>query len=141
MTQETLYNFQTHCSILEELGSGEFGQVCKAVWSISGATKELAVKTLRPELPDEEKVRFLQEAAIMGQFSHPNVVKLYGVVTVGEPVSYGMHVFIIDNETGIPPHTTMKHIYLATSFMQVMICIELLANGDLRGHLCSIVPE
>ena len=42
---------------------------------------------MRVELPEEEKVRFLQEAAIMGQFSHPNVVKLYGVVTVGEPVS------------------------------------------------------
>ena len=62
--------------------------MCKAVWSISGATKELAVKTLRPELPEEEKVRFLQEAALMGQFSHPNVVKLYGVVTVGDPVSW-----------------------------------------------------
>ena len=75
------------CSILEQLGSGEFGEVHKALWSISGATKELAVKTMRVELPEEEKVRFLQEAAIMGQFSHPNVVKLYGVVTVGEPVS------------------------------------------------------
>ena len=41
-------------------------------------------------MPEEEKVRFLQEAAIMGQFSHPNVVKLYGVVTVGEPVSLVM---------------------------------------------------
>ena len=72
---------------MEQLGSGQFGQVCKALWSIAGATKELAIKTLRAELPEEEKVRFLQEAAIMGQFSHPNVVKLYGVVTVGEPVS------------------------------------------------------
>ena len=61
--------------------------MCKTHWSISGTTKELAVKTLRAELPEEEKVRFLQEAAIMGQFSHPNVVKLYGVVTIGEPVS------------------------------------------------------
>ena len=74
-------------SVLEQLGSGQFGQVCKTLWSISGATKELAIKTLRAELPEEEKVRFLQEAAIMGQFSHPNVVKLYGVVTMGEPVS------------------------------------------------------
>ena len=73
--------------ILNQLGSGQFGEVCKAVWSISGTTKELAIKTLRAELPEEEKVRFLQEAAIMGQFSHPNVVKLYGVVTVGDPVS------------------------------------------------------
>ena len=74
-------------SVLEKLGSGQFGEVCKAVWSISGTKKELAIKTLRAELPEDEKVRFLQEAAIMGQFSHPNVVKLYGVVTVGEPVS------------------------------------------------------
>ena len=75
------------CSVLERLGSGEFGEVCKALWSISGATKELAIKTVRPQLPEEEKVRFLQEAAIMGQFCHPNVVKLYGVVTLGDPVS------------------------------------------------------
>ena len=29
----------------------------------------------------------------MGQFSHPNVVKLYGVVTVGEPVRLAMNKF------------------------------------------------
>ena len=80
------YNWYSF-SVLEQLGSGQFGEVCKALWSLSGATKELAIKTLRAELPEEEKVRFLQEAAIMGQFSHPNVVKLCGVVTVGDPVS------------------------------------------------------
>ena len=36
---------------------------------------------------ESEKVK-LQEAAINGQFKHPNVVKLFGVVTVGESVSY-----------------------------------------------------
>jgi len=35
---------------------------------------------------EQDKVRFLQEAAIMGQFRHPNIVRLYGVVTVHEPV-------------------------------------------------------
>lgn len=34
----------------------------------------------------EDRVKFLREAAIMGQFRHKNVVALYGVVTVGEPV-------------------------------------------------------
>ena len=72
---------------MEALGSGQFGEVYQAQWTIAGATKDIAVKTLKPTLPEEEKVRFLQEAAIMGQFSHPNVVKLYGVVTLGEPVS------------------------------------------------------
>ena len=43
---------------------------------------------MKPGSPEEEKVRFLQEAAIMGQFSHPYVVKLYGVVTMGDPVSH-----------------------------------------------------
>ena len=37
---------------------------------------------------EKDRVKFLQEPAIMGEFSHPNVVKLHGyeVVTIGEPV-------------------------------------------------------
>ena len=46
----------------------------------------MAVKTIQGS-NEEEKVKFLQEAAIMGQFRHPSVVKLMGVVTLGEPVS------------------------------------------------------
>lgn len=48
---------------------------------------EVAVKTLKNEATEEETVKFLQEAAIQGQFQHPNIVKLIGVVTVGQPVS------------------------------------------------------
>ena len=73
--------------ILKKLGSGQFGKVCKALWTVGGQTLELAVKTLIFSAAEDDKVKFLQEAAIMGQFSHPNVIKLYGVVTVGEPVS------------------------------------------------------
>ena len=47
----------------------------------------MAVKMLQPQSSEEDKVKFLQEAAIMGQFLHPNIVKLHGVVTVGQPVS------------------------------------------------------
>ena len=32
----------------------------------------------------------------MGQFSHPNVVKLYGLVTVKEPVRYQRNVALFD---------------------------------------------
>ena len=48
------------------------------------------MKTLNPGLSERERVKFLQEAAIMGQFSHPNIVELFGVVTVGDPVSCGL---------------------------------------------------
>ena len=42
---------------------------------------EVAVKTLNADTSDDDKLRFLQEAAIMCQFDHVNVIKLYGVVT------------------------------------------------------------
>ena len=47
---------------------------------------EVALKSLNPNSPDGNETKFLKEAAIMGQFLHTNVVKLLGVVTVGEPV-------------------------------------------------------
>ena len=54
---------------------------------MSKVKNDVAVKMLKEGADELEKVKFLQEAAIMGQFSHPNVVKLYGVITEGEPVS------------------------------------------------------
>ena len=69
------------------LGSGEFGTVNKGVWESPMGAMDVAVKQLQPGASEEEKVKFLQEAAINGQFRHPNIVKLMGVVTTGEPVS------------------------------------------------------
>jgi len=46
----------------------------------------VAVKTLKEGCDDQERVKFLQEAAIMSQFRHFNVVTMYGAVTEGEPV-------------------------------------------------------
>ena len=78
-----LYLIRVH----EQLGSGQFGNVMKGVWLLSGGSKEVAVKLLKEGSSEEDKVKFLQEAAINGQFWHPNIVRLMGVVTVGEPVS------------------------------------------------------
>ena len=73
--------------ITEHLGSGQFGTVNKGIWQSPAGAVEVAVKTLQSSASQEDRVKFLQEAAINGQFRHPNVVKLLGVVTVGEPVS------------------------------------------------------
>lgn len=60
----------------------------KGVWQISPDTVlPCAIKTLHKEASEDDRVKLLQEAAINGQFHHPNVVQLLGVVTVGEPVS------------------------------------------------------
>ena len=69
------------------LGSGQFGTVNKGVWTIPTGSVPVAIKTLNDNTSEDERVKFLQEAAIMGQFHHPNVVKLHGVVTIGDPVS------------------------------------------------------
>ena len=74
-------------SVAEHLGSGQFGTVNKGVWQSPRGAVEVAIKTLKPGSNQTDQVKFLQEAAIMGQFKHPNVIKLYGMVTVREPVS------------------------------------------------------
>jgi len=65
------------------LGAGEFGVVTRAMWKPSAADQEteVAVKSLNTNANENDKLRFLQEAAIMCQFDHENVIKLYGVVT------------------------------------------------------------
>jgi predicted Ser/Thr protein kinase len=61
----------------EILGKGQFAVVHK------GKVDEelVAVKILKDEATEEDKIKFLQEAAVIGQFSHVNVIKLHGVVT------------------------------------------------------------
>ena len=45
---------------------------------------QVAVKTLNSQCSESDRVKFLREAAIMGQFVHINVVQLHGVVTEEE---------------------------------------------------------
>ena len=55
------------------------------LWS-NGSTDpvQVAVKTLNLQCSETDRVKFLREAAIMGQFKHDNVVQLHGVVTEEE---------------------------------------------------------
>ena len=45
---------------------------------------QVAVKTLKSECSESDRVKFLREAAIMGQFKDNHIVELYGVVTEKE---------------------------------------------------------
>ena len=57
------------------------------MWKNGSEIIPVALKVLKEGASETDKVKFLQEAAIMAQFTHPNVVSLYGVVSKGEPVS------------------------------------------------------
>ena len=47
---------------------------------------EVAVKKLKKAASTLERIKFLQEAAIMAQFSNPNVLGLLGVIREEEVV-------------------------------------------------------
>ena len=79
----TFVHVRTCFRITGHLGSGQFGIVEKGTWQ----GKEVALKSLKEGSDEEDKVKFLQEAAIMAQFRHPNIVTLHGVVSDREPVS------------------------------------------------------
>ena len=72
--------------ILKALGTGNFATVSQGMWFLSDMPKPVAIKALKQGSSETDRVKFLQEAAIMGQFSHPNIVRLFGVVTVAQPV-------------------------------------------------------
>ncbi|XP_029140096.1 ephrin type-A receptor 7 [Protobothrops mucrosquamatus] len=69
------------------IGSGEFGEVCSGRLKLPGKRDvAVAIKTLKVGYTEKQRRDFLCEASIMGQFDHPNVVHLEGVVTRGKPV-------------------------------------------------------
>lgn len=43
----------------------------------------VAIKALKAGYTERQRQDFLREAAIMGQFDHPNIIRLEGVVTRG----------------------------------------------------------
>lgn len=82
-----LLHFCVAVRTTEHLGSGQFGTVNKGIWHSSRASRVVAIKMLQSSATSEDTVKFLQEVAINGQFRHPNIVELFGVVTVDKPVS------------------------------------------------------
>ena len=56
------------------------------MWKDGTRSVPVAVKLLKEGISEIDKVKFLQEAAIMAQFKHPNVVSLYGVVSKDQSV-------------------------------------------------------
>ncbi len=82
----------------------------------------MAIKTLNNDASMTDRIKFLQEAAIMGQFRHPNVVALYGVA----------------KKNGNYYRDIISYKY---SFLARMIIVELLTKGDLCAYLIDLRPE
>ena len=76
----------SHIATERHIGEGAFGIVCKGKLRIPGRmAKSVAIKTLK-SATEKDRLDFLREASIMGQFDDRNVIYLEGVVTKSLPV-------------------------------------------------------
>uniref|UniRef100_A0A6B2EE57 Tyrosine-protein kinase n=1 Tax=Phlebotomus kandelakii TaxID=1109342 RepID=A0A6B2EE57_9DIPT len=72
---------RTDIVMRHKLGGGQYGEVYEAVWKRYGNT--VAVKTLKEDTMALKD--FLEEASIMKEMKHPNLVQLIGVCTREPP--------------------------------------------------------
>lgn len=69
------------------IGAGEFGEVCSGRLRLPSKREiQVAIKSLKAGYSEQQRRDFLSEASIMGQFDHPNIIRLEGVVTRCKPV-------------------------------------------------------
>ncbi|XP_069059607.1 cytoplasmic tyrosine-protein kinase BMX-like [Pleurodeles waltl] len=72
---------RSEITLLEELGSGQFGTVQRGRWK---GKYDVAVKMIKEGSMSEDD--FMDEAQTMMKLSHPKLVKLYGVCTQQYPI-------------------------------------------------------
>uniref|UniRef100_A0A3Q3WA84 receptor protein-tyrosine kinase n=1 Tax=Mola mola TaxID=94237 RepID=A0A3Q3WA84_MOLML len=70
------------------IGAGEFGNETAVDHNNNTKRRSIyvAIKSLKAGYSDKQRRDFLSEASIMGQFDHPNIIRLEGVVTRCKPV-------------------------------------------------------
>ena len=71
-------------TLVKKIGAGRFGEVWQGIWDGIYGINDVAVKVLKPDTMRASE--FLQEAALMKKLKHPNLIRLYAVCTMEEPV-------------------------------------------------------
>lgn len=99
-----------------------------------------------------EKIRFLQEAVMMGQFSHPNVLQIYGVIK-DEHINNSVSKILVTICVFVcvclvcafacePTSTVYSYERVCCyALLQLMLVTELMTKGDLHTHLKSLKLE
>ncbi|XP_064476823.1 tyrosine-protein kinase SYK-like [Ornithodoros turicata] len=63
----------------DKIGTGNFGEVHRALFRAGALEVQFAVKSLKESLVDQQKEDILKEAHTMAQLDHPHIVRLVGV--------------------------------------------------------------
>ena len=91
-------NFSPSCNLMcweatrtilsfPELLPGQFGKVYKANLKRDVKEIKVAVKTIQRYTSEKETQDFMHEMSIMADMMHPNIIRLYGLVSKGQSLS------------------------------------------------------
>ncbi|XP_062886847.1 tyrosine-protein kinase Srms [Mobula hypostoma] len=112
-------------SLLKKLGEGHFGEVWEGIWN---ENQHVAIKMLKKD--DMNVDMFLQEIKIMKSISHPNLIRLYAVCSIEEPVyiitelmSKGSLKEYLSGDEG-KTLTITHHVYFASQVAEGMAYLE-----------------
>ncbi|KAK0678077.1 EPHA6 protein, partial [Pygoscelis papua] len=126
------------------IGAGEFGEVCSGRLKTPGKREiPVAIKTLKGGYVDRQRRDFLREASIMGQFDHPNIIRLEGVVTKRSFPTIGVKSLSRFLRAGFLNSILASHPVSGggslppsiSSGRPVMIVVEYMENGSLDSFL------
>uniref|UniRef100_A0A803VN99 Ephrin type-A receptor 6 n=1 Tax=Ficedula albicollis TaxID=59894 RepID=A0A803VN99_FICAL len=126
------------------IGAGEFGEVCSGRLKTPGKREiPVAIKTLKGGYMDRQRRDFLREASIMGQFDHPNIIRLEGVVTKRSFPTIGVKSLSRFLRAGFLNSILASHPVAGggslppsiSSGRPVMIVVEYMENGSLDSFL------
>nr|KAF6319410.1 EPH receptor B6 [Myotis myotis] len=77
----------TYIKIEEVIGAGSFGEVRRGRLQPRGRREQaVAIQALWTGGAESLQMTFLSQAAVLGQFQHPNILRLEGVVTKSRPL-------------------------------------------------------
>ncbi|KAI1731772.1 receptor L domain-containing protein [Ditylenchus destructor] len=135
--------------ILEaEIGRGTFGKVlrgyAKNIRSVTGEVfGDCAVKTVPESASNAERLHFLIEASVMKQFNTEFIVKLYGVVSDGQPVLVVMELMAEnaeENKEGRSVPTLIQYFTWAAQIADGMAYLESVkfCHRDLAARNCMV---
>ncbi len=129
---------QKRFEIVERLGEGGMGKIYKAY--DPSMDRYVALKVLKPDVPETERSRFHREAVVAANFSHPNLVR---VLEVGHSETFQWFAmeYLRGNDVG---HVLARRRYISFRvlidiFNQTLEALNYIHTRSI-AH-CDIKPE